>query len=573
MPPKSSCTAAINRPTVLVNTLESLTLASLATQSPGTVETAISMTGAELAIAMLEAHGIDTVFGIPGVHTLALYYALGGSSIRHILARHEQGAGFMADGYARASGRPGGALIITGPGITNVATPVGEAYADSSPVFVLSSNVERAYVDRMRGSLHDLKDQLGLMAAITQWNARAATAAEVPVVVSEALRRVTSGRPRPVHVEVPLDVLDEVAPVTIPPSVHDEGRLLPDSSRLQEAADLLKGATKVIVYCGGGAVTANAGPQVLALAERLGAPIVTSIMGKGSVPEDHPLVVGALWEPDNAVDGLLHEADCLVVFGSKLGVQATANFQLQMPPTLIRVDVDEQELSLNAQPTLGILGDAALAAEGINSLLAGEDYQATGFGVDAVVTARRQARLGAFGADRLPYLDALRRAVPRDGIIAFDMTMMSYAACGLFPVYEPRTFLFPSGYGTLGFALPAAIGAKVARPEQPVVSVCGDGGFQFTMEEVATAIQHRVGVPIVIFNDTTYSAVKDEQARSRGGRFLAVDLVNPDFVQLAHAYGIEGVRCETPEDMELAIREALGRDLPTIIDVPIAPWV
>ncbi len=548
-------------------------MASPTTESPRSVEMATSMTGAELAIATLEAHGTDTVFGIPGVHTLALYDALGASSIRHVLARHEQGAGFMADGYARASGRPGVAVIITGPGITNVATPVGEAYADSSPVFVLSSNVERAYLDRMRGSLHDLKDQLGLMAAVTQWNARAMSADDVPALVSEALRRVGHGRPRPVHVEVPLDILDERTHATIPPVERNEGRLLPDPARLQEAADHLKHAAKVVLYCGGGAVTANAGSHVLALAERLGAPIITSIMGKGSVPEDHPLVVGALWEPGNAVDALLQEADCLVVFGSKLGVQATAHFQLPLPRTLIRVDVDEQELTLNAQPTVGILGDAGLAAEGIVSLLAGEDHQASGFGADAIAIARNDARLGAFGADRLPYLEALRRAVPRDGIVAFDMTMMSYAACGLFPVYEPRTFLFPSGYGTLGFALPAAIGAKVGRPELPVVCVCGDGGFQFTMEEVATAIQHRVGVPIVIFNDATYSAVKDEQARSRGGRFFAVDLVNPDYVQLAQAYGIEGVRCETPEAMEVAIEEALGRDLPTIIDVPIAPWV
>lgn len=548
-------------------------MSSTVIASPHTVESPTAMTGAELAVAALEAQGVDTVFGIPGVHTLALYDALASSSIRHILARHEQGAGFMADGYARASGRPGVAIIITGPGITNIATPVGEAYADSSPVFVLSSNVERAYLDGMRGSLHDLKDQLGLMAAITQWNTRAMSAADVPVAVGEALRRVTSGRPRPVHVEVPLDVLDERAPAADVRVRRSEGRVMPDPHALREAADYLKAATKVVLYCGGGAVTAAAGPHVLGLAERLGAPILTSIMGKGSVPEDHPLVVGALWEPGNTIDALLKEADCLVVFGSKLGVQATAHFQLPIPSTLIRVDVDEHELGLNAQPTIGILGDAGLAAEGILSLLAGEDYRVTGFGDETIEMARASARQNAFGVARLPYLDALRRAVPRDGIIAFDMTMMSYAACGLFPVYEPRTFLFPSGYGTLGFALPAAIGARLAQPDRPVACVCGDGGFQFTMEELATAIQHRVGVPIVIFNDATYSAVKDEQARSRGGRFLGVDLVNPDYVELAKAYGIEGVRCETPGAMEQAIESALGRELPTIIDVPIAPWV
>lgn len=542
--------------------------------APATPEVAeAAPTGAVLAVETLVAHGVETVFGVPGVHTLALYDALVDAPIRHVLARHEQGAGFMADGYARATGRPGVAVIITGPGITNVATPVGEAYADSSPVFVLSSNVERPYLDAMRGNLHDLKDQRAVMAAVTQWNARPMTAAEVPVAVAEGLRRLGRGRPLPVHVEVPLDVLDEPAPGVEIAAPYRPERIVPDPAALLLAAERIAAARKVVLYCGGGAVAAAAGEHVVALAERLGAPVLTSIMGKGSVAEDHPLVVGALWQPGNAVDDLLREADCLVVIGSKLGVQATDHFRLPIAPELIRIDVDERELTLNAQPTVGVLGDAALAAEGIAALLAGQEHTAPGFGLARVAAAREAARATAFGADRLPYVDALRRAVPRDGIVAFDMTMLSYVACGLYPASESRTFLFPSGYGTLGFALPAALGAKVGRPEAPVVCVCGDGGFQYTMEELGTAVQHRLGVPVVIFNDSTYSAVKDEQRRSRDGRYLGVDLVNPDYVALADAYGIPGVRADEPAAMERAIGDALGRDLPTIIDVPIAPWV
>ncbi|CAA9560229.1 MAG: Acetolactate synthase large subunit [uncultured Thermomicrobiales bacterium] len=542
------------------------------TETAPTATLAVTHSGAEQAIAALEAHGVETVFGIPGVHTLALYDALLDSPIRHVLARHEQGAGFMADGYARATGRPGVAVIITGPGITNVATPIGEAYADSSPVFVLSSNVERAYVDRMRGSLHDLKDQLGVMAAVTQWNTRANAAAAVYGAVAEGFRRLGTGRPRPVHVEIPLDVLDERAEdddlaVSLPAALRPNPRLLRD------AADRLKRAKRPLLYCGGGAVTANAGPHVLAIAERLGAPVLTSTMGKGSVSEDHPLVVGALWGAGNAVDALLRETECLVVFGSKLGAQDTHDFTMPLCRELIRVDVDPDELILNAQPSLGIVGDAALAAEGIATLLAGEDFRGDGFGASQVQAAKHDARANAFGADRLPYLDALRRAVPRDGIVAWDMTMMSYAAIGLFPAYEPRTFQFPAGYGTLGYALPAAIGAKIGRPDTAVVAVCGDGGFQFTMQEVATAVSERLGLPIVIFNDSTYSAVKDAQRSSRDGRYLAVDLINPDYVALARAYAIPGVRAESPAALEAAVVEALERDLPTIIDVPIAGWV
>jgi thiamine pyrophosphate-dependent acetolactate synthase large subunit-like protein len=530
-------------------------------------------TGAELAIATLEANGVETVFGIPGVQTLALYDALRTSRIRHVLARHEQGAGFMADGYARAGGRPGVALVITGPGVTNVATPVGGAYTDSSPVFVLSSNGPRPYLDAMRGSLHDLKDQLGVMASVTKWNTRVPSAGDVSAAIAEGFRRMATRRPQPVHVEIPLDVLDEPASnASLAEPVRWE-RLAPAADDLIEAAQCIKRSERVVIYCGGGAVQAGAKDHLLALAERLGAPVLTSIMGKGAVPEDHPLSLGALWVPGNAIDALLAEADCLIVFGSKLGVQATHGFKMPIPRELIRIDVDERELTLNARPTLPILGDAALAAEGLHQLLAGEDYTARSFPVQRIASARTAAEATSWHAERRSYVDALRRAMPRDGIAVTDMTQLGYVACMLYPVYEPRTFMFPFGYGTLGFALPAAIGAKIARPEAAVVAVVGDGGFQFTMSELGTAVQERLGIPIVIFDDSAYSAVKEAQAESRGGRFIAVDLVNPDYVDLARAYRIPGLRAESPDALEAAIAEALLRDQPTIIDVPIEPWV
>jgi len=540
------------------------------TAPTATLET---FSGAEAAIAALETHGVETVFGIPGVHTLALYDALTHSDITHILARHEQGAGFMADGYARATGRPGVAIIITGPGVTNVATPVGEAYADSSPVFIISANCERPYLDAMRGNLHDLKDQLGVMAAVTQWNTRVMAADDAAGAVVEALTRLSEGRPLPVHVEIPLDVLDERTEVGPVETRRLGRRLSPDPEVLSDAADRLAAARYPVILCGGGAVSAEAGEHVMALATRLNAPVLTSIMGKGSVPEDHPLVLGNLWSPGNAVDALLRQSDCLLVVGSKLGVQATEHFQFPLPAEVIRIDVDPEEMTRNADPSFAVLGDAALATEGIESFLAGRDISRPGFAPETIAAARDGALAGAWGLDRIAYLDALRRAIPRDGIVAFDMTMMSYVATRLYPAYLPRTFLFPSGYGTLGFAFPAALGAKVGRPEVAVACVVGDGGFQYTMEELGTAVQHRIGVPIVIFNDSTYSAVKFEQASARDGRYIAVDLVNPDYLKLADAYGIPGVRAHSPEQMETAVREALDRDLPTIIDVPIEPWV
>ncbi|HEY8448581.1 MAG TPA: thiamine pyrophosphate-binding protein [Thermomicrobiales bacterium] len=543
------------------------------TGQQGTETLAGTPTGAELAIAMLEAHGVETVFGIPGVHTLALYDALRSSRIRHVLARHEQGVGYMADGYARASGRPGVGFVITGPGVTNVATPLAEAYTDGSPVLILSSNNPRPYLDQMRGCLHDLKDQMGVTAAVTKWNTRVMSAADVPSALVEAFSRLGSGRPAPVHVEFPLDVLDEPANVSDLPAPARPFPIKPDPALLNEAADRIARARRVVIYCGGGAVQSGAGEYVLEIAERLGAPVLTSIMGKGSIPEDHPLALGALWWPGNAVDELVASADCLIVFGSKLGEQVTHGFKFPLPAELIRVDVDERELTLNATPSLPILGDAALAAEGIASLLAGKDVSMESFSREAIAAARQQAEATAWHAERRPYVAALRRAIPRDGILVADMTQMSYVAWALYPVYEPRTFLFPSGYGTLGFSLPAAIGAKIARPDTPVVCIIGDGGFQFTMGELGVAVQERLSLPIVIFNDSTYSAVKENQAKTRGGRFIGVDLINPDFLEIARAYHIPGELARTPEELERAIKTALGRDLPTIIEAPIAPWV
>ena len=529
--------------------------------------------GAELAIDTLVANGVDTVFGIPGVHTLALYDALHDRPVRHILARHEQGAGFMADGYARASGKPGVALIITGPGITNVATPIGEAYTDGSPVFVVSANVEREYLDAMRGNLHDLKDQRGVMAAVTQWNTRVMDPADAPAAIAEGLTRLTNGRTRPVHVELPLDVLDEPVSGSVDLPRITAVRSPALSEAIDRAVELITGANRVVIYAGGGAVVSANPEALLAIAERLSAPIVTSVMGKGAVPEDHPLVLGATWDAGNVVDQLWSEADLALVVGSKLGAQTTRMFKLRYPEQMIRIDIDEEEMTRNVCPSVPLLGDAAETLSALANALEARDVRLESFPRERIAQVKRDAVANAWGADRDPYIQAIRRAVPRDGITVWDMTMMAYVAQARFPVYEPRTYIFPSGYGTLGFSLPVALGAKVACPDKAVVAVIGDGGYQFTMAELATAVQFELTVPIVIFDDSTYSAVKDAQLESRDGRYIAVDLVNPDFLKLADAYGVPGVRPETPEALEAEITAALRRTGPTIINTPIPGWV
>lgn len=527
------------------------------------------VTGGSAAIAAIEAAGVEVVFGIPGVHTLAFYDGLHGRNVRHILARHEQGAGFMADGYARATGKPGVAVIITGPGITNVSTAVGEAYADSSPVVVISSQVEREYAGKMRGNLHDLRDQSGLMGIVTKQSTMVDDHGAIAGQVFEAIQAATAGRPRPVHIEVPLDVLAQEGPFA-EPELHPTYRAVPAVETVGKAAAALASAKRPIIYVGGGAVDAS--EPITAIGEILGAPVLCSIMGKGVVADDHPYALGHAWDPwgrENPVDALLAEADLVLVIGSKLGAQETNFWQMPLPERMIRVDIDPEEIGLNyPNPEIGIAADARATAESLLEALRGGAVEPR-WSAEEIGRLRRQIAEARhdplFGA----YIDAMREALPREGIIVQDMTMMSYRMNDAFPVYAPRTYLFPSSYGTLGFSVPAAIGAKIGRPDVPVVAVVGDGGFQFTMQEIATAIQFDVAVPIVIFNDSTYTAVDSAMKHSFSGKAIATELVNPDYVKLADAYGIPGVRANSPEEMRREVVAAFERRGPTIIDVPI----
>ncbi len=527
------------------------------------------LTGGQAVVRALAEHGVEVVFGIPGVHTLALYDALIDSPIRHILGRHEQGVGFMADGYARASGKPGVALVITGPGVTNVATAVGEAYTDSSPLLLVASAEDQRWAGKMMGHFHDIRDQTEAIRPVTASQAQAATVAEIAPALGAAFARMASARPRPAYVEIPRDVLEAEAEIAFPDPVIAEPPA-PGAEQIAGAVEDLSTANRVVIIAGGGAANANAGEGILAIAERLGAPVITSQTGKGVIPEDHPLSLGNLWTTGNAVDELLRKADAVLVIGTKLGGAETEDGAMLLPATHIRIDIDPEEIERNYRPSRPIVADARKAAAALADALAAAGICQDGWSAAEVSRARSSALETAFGAENAAYLAALRRAIPRDGILVNDTTMMTYAAARFFPCYQPRTFLVPAGYLTLGFSVPAAIGAKIAQPDKVVVSIVGDGGFQFTMHELATAKQFDVSLPIVIFNDSTYTAVKMDQAMRYDRRYIAVDLENPDFVKLAAAYGIPGVRANSPEELEAAVIEASQRGGPTIIDTPIS---
>ena len=530
--------------------------------------------GGVAVIRALEAHGVDAVFGIPGVHNLELYDALHDSpGIRNILARHEQGAGFMADGYARATGKPGVALVVTGPGVTNVATAVGEAFADSSRVLVIATNLERKYLDSLDGNLHEMTDQMSVMRPIVKWARRVMDPRELPGAVAEAFQALLSGRPRPVYLEIPIDVLAEVCEM---PDVEPLPVQLcaPSPAEIERAATLIAASRRAFVFAGGGANSEEAAPLLAQLADLLGAPVVMSLMGKGAMRADHPYSAGAFgyrWSADNPAADIMRGSDLAIVIGTGLGVRTTGDASMPLPKRIIHIDIDASEMDRRYATELPIVADVALTLRALLDALHTGAAPAERWSVAQVadVRARLAAPPDARTAGYLPYLQALREGMQRDAILCNDMTMPAYEGVRYFPVYVPRTYTFPRGFGTLGSAMPTALGAKVGRPDRQVVSLSGDGGFQFTLEELGAAAQHRIPVTMVIFNDATHTAVKVVQRRDFSERYVSVDLVNPDYVKLADAYGIAATRAASPDALTHALIQAREHAGPTLIDVPI----
>lgn len=530
--------------------------------------------GGVALIKALEAHGVRTTFGIPGVHTLDAYDALYDSDhIATILPRHEQGAGYMADGAYRATGKPGVALIVTGPGVTNVVTAAGEAFADSSRIVIIATNLERKYLDTLEGNLHEMKDQMGVMRPVTKWAHRVMSAKEIPGAVAEAFRQVQTGRGRPVYLEIPIDVMAEEVEIDELP-VGEGERTAPNPEQVAEAADLIAAANRVFIFAGGGCDDDEVSPLLRELAHELGAPVCTSLMGKGAIPEDDDYAVGAFgyrWSPESPIASLMKGADLTIAIGTGLGVRTTAQGTMPLPTPLIHIDIDPHEIGRRYPTAVGIVADAALTLKALLEAVRAGKRPKERWSVEEI-RAVREANFQPANerAERyVAYLRALREATPRDAIVTCDMTMMCYEAVRYFPVYEPRTFTFPRGFGTLGSSLPTALGAKIARPDRKVVSLNGDGGFQFTMQELGAAAHHRIPVTIVIFNDSTHTAVKVAQREAYPGRYIDVDLVNPDYVKLAGAYGITAVRAESPAALSEALASALQREEPVLIDVPI----
>ena len=516
----------------------------------------------EALVGLLEAYGVTDVFGIPGVHNVEMYRALPRSGITHVLTRHEQGAGFMADGYARASGKPGVCFTITGPGLTNIMTPMGQAYSDSVPMLVISSTLDVKDWGQGRGRLHEMRSQRNAAATVSQLAATCYTARDVQDRIAEAFSLFASARPRPVYLEIPLDVLKQPAGDGWQPrELASKPHAAP--GQVADAVARLSAAASPVIILGGGA--RHAGTAAIAIAEKTGAVIFTTIAAKGAVPDDHPLLAGALL-PNPLATKIIMNADAVLAAGTELSETDLWYQPFDITAGLIRVDIDPASLARPYPADLPITGDACATLSAIAAGL--PDGNKTAARADEVKTLRAKC---ADSQDDLretvtTVLDTVRAALPADTIIASDMTQIAYAANEVLSFARPDCYLHPAGFGTLGYALPAAIGARVACPDRPVVAMAGDYGLQYTINELGTAAELAKPLIILLWNNDALGQIRDDMV-DKGIQPNAVTLVNPDFAALARAYKCDAIRPQTLDELSAAIKAGLAAEAPVVIEV------
>ena len=532
------------------------------------------MRGARVALEMLKEHGVKVAFGHPGGAILPFYDELYDSGIRHILTRHEQNAAHMADGYARVLRQPGVCIATSGPGATNLVTGIATAYMDSSPILAITGQVPTTV---MGNDAFQEVDAFGMMMPIVKHNWRIEKADEIPRTFREAFYVCTHGRTAPVHIDLPLDVQrEEVDPARIAQNYVPRKRPKRDLSRLLDAIKFIEEAESPVIMVGGGARWSQAGSDVLRLAEMIQAPVVTTLMGKGSVPEDHPLVLGPVGMHGKMVATyVLNNCDTIVALGTRFSDRSTGKLsEFGKQQRIVHVDIDSSEVGKNVQHVVGLVGDVFTV---VHALIAGLENRALrkrSEWTDRVAALKQECNC-SFNYSGHPILPQkiiweLNRLLPDDAIVTTEVGRHQMWAEHFFEVRQKRMFITSGGLGTMGFGFPAALGAKVALPDRFVMDIAGDGSFQMTMKELATARENGIHVGILIFNDGYLGMVQQWQRMFYGERYSAVSLGSvPDFTKIADAYGLEAVRVERESELPEAIVRSRDAESTFLIDVAI----
>ena len=524
-----------------------------------------NLTCGEALMQLLADYGVDTVFGMPGTQTLELYRGIARAGMRHVQCRNEQGASLMADGYARATGKPGVCAIVTGPGVTNASTGIAQAYCDSQPMLVLSGAGATPTLGKGWGALHELDDQRAVTASFTAFSAMVHRPEELPELVARAFAVFRGSRPRPVHLSLPWDVVP--LPVGAgwamrrPPS-----RSQPDPAAITEAADLLGRARKPMVLLGGGAL--GAGESARAIAERIGAVVLTSNAGKGIVPESHPLSLGCSIL-QKASQEALAQADVVLLVGCQVAEGDHFLPRLEIAGAIVRIDIDPRELTAQYGAAVAIQSDARPAMAALDCSLAQRQGRVPRADGEAWAREIRELNAAAMTVAERRHArvwQVLRQALPTDALVIGDMSQIVYSGSFAFPVEQENCWIYSGTYCALGVALPMAIGARIGAPARPVLAVAGDGGLMFTVNELATAAQERLALPVIVWNNDALGEIADQMDK-RGIPRVGVEPPSPDFVKLAESLGCHGVRASDAEHLRSAVATALLANRPTLIEV------
>ena len=534
------------------------------------------MTGGQAFVESLKAQGVDTIFGIISIHTLDLFDSLfhQQDQIRFIGGRMELGCGFMADGYSRATGKPGVLLTSTGPGAADSIGALGEAYFSSSSVLEITTNVEQEFIGSGRLATHETKDQPRMFEAVTDWNVMINQVESIPDHVVEAFQRFQTKRPRPIELEIATDLLGAEADVEVLGPREPE---IPqgDPALVERTLEMLLKAKRPVMVVGEEVQSQGGTAEIIELAEKLGAPVVTCDGAKGAFPENHPLSLGQamgkrIWG-ENPVQDWLGTCDFALVLGSILPYRSTVGVGLKLPANMAHVLLDGDSIGKNYPATVALEANSRAVVrqllDGIGSrdVTKGEDFRSEAASMKQEIYTRLKDTWG----NELRTFEAIRGVLPEDTIFSLDPTVPASRAIRCLNINHPRTFMYPHGWAGLGFAFPAAMGAKLGRPQSPVVCVTGDGGFQYNLQELATAAQYGISPIILMFNDNAWGVLKDYQKQMFDGRYMATELVNPDFVKLVESYGFEGVKVSTVAELTRALEDAHPANTVRLIEAQI----
>jgi acetolactate synthase-1/2/3 large subunit len=522
------------------------------------------LAGADVLVRRLKAHGVRHVFGYPGGQLTPLYDAIcRDGSIRHVLARDEQAAGFMADGYARATGRPGVFLAVCGPGVYNAATPLATAFTDSIPVLLISGQIPTSGRGLRSGYYHE-NEQLDACRTFTK-RAASLRAESIAEQVDEAFHSLASGRPGPVLLEFPLDVQRaEAKTIAASPIPESTESLTPSAEEVKKLLRVISEWKRPLLLAGGGVIASGAEAVFTRLVDRLGAPTFHTLMGKCALSSEHPLKMGLPWRRatsdvtsmDSFLSPLFREADGVLAIGCRFTQATTGSWALKLPQ-LAQIDIDLEEIGRH-YPASGICADARQTLEALLSALPTKPR---------IPWTLPQPPPEPWGLPGIDLVGPMRKALPRNAIVVADITRLSYILLAEFPVYEPRTFLHPAGFVSMGFGIPAALGAKTAFPERVVVAVVGDGCFMMSGMELATAVQEKLPIIVVLVNDGSLTLIKAIQERRYQGRYLGVDLQNPDFQLFARAFGVRSWSVTDDIRFAHALSAAIDANEPALIEV------